>query len=269
MRCLYRCFLPRVKGRMCDSGKVLVWKNITSVCWKLALLAPWRWGSASWQRKRHDWYIGIISEGPWMWGQVAYVWCRLAGEGSRGMGREGWRSQSSGLAKAHLWEYSEKIWAGQGCAVKAVEKDVLLIMIPWWQGFGQHRQGCVFEKYFEQGRPQKWRLGLRGRQVGVMSMVSKQGVVLGSQGGHSLPCLSHWSLSWFFNSCVEVLGRDGQGAHRDQYEIIALPSWTGPEMRVGREKGVQVRRQNLHRKLSSIRISLEENVEDWCQDSQE
>lgn len=100
MRCLYRCFLPRVKGRMCDSGKVLVEKNITSVCWKLALLAPWRWGSASWQRKRDDWYIGIISEGPWMWRQVAYVWCRLAGEDSRGMGREGWHSQSSGLGKS-------------------------------------------------------------------------------------------------------------------------------------------------------------------------
>lgn len=116
MRCLYRCFLPRVKGRMCDSGKVLVWKNITSVCWKLALLAPWRWGSASWQRKRDDWYIGIISEGPWMWRQVAYVWCRLAGEGSRGMGREGWHSQSSGLGKSpFMGMFWKRIQAGQGC----------------------------------------------------------------------------------------------------------------------------------------------------------
>lgn len=38
--------------------------------------------------------------------------------------------------------------------------------------------------------------------------------------------------------------------------------------RVGREKRVQVRRQNLHRKMSSVRIRLEENTEGGGQDSQ-
>lgn len=109
-------------------------KNITSVCWKLALLAPWRWGSASWQRKRDDWYIGIISEGPWMWRRVAYAWCRLAGEGSRGMGREGWHSQSSGLGKAHLWEYSERIRAGQGCACQSWGERCFVNHDARWQG---------------------------------------------------------------------------------------------------------------------------------------
>lgn len=112
MRCLYRCFLPRVKGRICDSGKVIVWKKYNKCVLEAGIIGSLEM-RFSFLTKKKRWLVHRY-----------YLWRALNVKTSslclmQGMGREGWHSQSSGLGKAHLWEYCERIRAGQGYACRS------------------------------------------------------------------------------------------------------------------------------------------------------